>query len=90
MSEEATKEEGSFKIKKKPTMKKLGKPNEVTKINLPSKPPVVETEATKVVIPSVKVEDKNQMQSNRRLLLKIKRRNSRRRAIYSNSRNNRR
>jgi len=58
MSEEATKEEGSFKIKKKPTMKKLGKPNEVTKINLPSKPPVVETEATKVVIPSVKVEDK--------------------------------
>jgi hypothetical protein len=53
MSEEKkeVKQEGDFKIKKKPSMKKLGKQPEVTKIDL-SANKVEESEVTKVVIPS--------------------------------------
>jgi len=53
MSEEKkeVKQEGDFKIKKKPSMKKLGKQPEVTKLDLSAKK-VEESEVTKVVIPS--------------------------------------
>jgi hypothetical protein len=53
MSEEKeeVKQEGDFKIKKKPSMKKLGKQPEVTKIDL-SANKVEESAVTKVVIPS--------------------------------------
>ena len=55
MSEEKkeVKQEGDFKIKKKPSMKKLGKQPEVTKLDLSAKK-VEESGVTKVVIPSSK------------------------------------
>ena len=52
MSEEKeVKQEGEFKIKKKPSMKKLGKQPEVIKVDLSAKK-AEESEVTKVVIPS--------------------------------------
>ena len=52
MSEEKEiKQEGEFKIKKKPSMKKLGKQPEVIKVDLSAKK-AEESEVTKVVIPS--------------------------------------
>ena len=53
MSEEKkeVKQEGDFKIKKKPSMKKLGKQPEVIKVDLSAKK-AEESEVTKVVIPS--------------------------------------
>ena len=46
MSEEAVKQEGDFKIKKKPSMKKLGKTPEVSKINLSSDKKIEDSETT--------------------------------------------
>ena len=46
MSEEAVKQEGDFKIKKKPSMKKLGKTPEVSKINLSSDEKIEDSETT--------------------------------------------
>ena len=52
MSEEKeVKQEGEFKIKKKPSMKKLGKQPEVIKVDLSAKK-AEQSEVTKVVIPS--------------------------------------
>ncbi len=49
--------EGDFKIKKKPKMKKLGKKNEITKVNL-VEPKVEKKETiTKVVVPNEKKEE---------------------------------
>jgi len=48
---EEVKQEGEFKIKKKPSMKKLGKQPEVTKLDLSAKK-IAESGVTKVVIPS--------------------------------------
>ena len=46
MSEEVVKQEGDFKIKKKPSMKKLGKTPEVSKINLSSDKKIEDSETT--------------------------------------------
>ena len=46
MSEEVVKQEGDFKIKKKPSMKKLGKTPEVSKINLSSDEKIEDSETT--------------------------------------------
>jgi hypothetical protein len=46
MSEEVVKQEGDFKIKKKPSMKKLGKTPEVSKINLSSGKKIEDSETT--------------------------------------------
>ena len=51
MSEEV-KQEGDFKIKKKPSMKKLGETPEVIKVDLSSKKEDVESEVTRVEIKS--------------------------------------
>ena len=46
MSEKEVKQEGDFKIKKKPSMKKLGKTPEVSKINLSSDKKIEDSETT--------------------------------------------
>ena len=46
MSEKEVKQEGDFKIKKKPSMKKLGKTPEVSKINLSSDEKIEDSETT--------------------------------------------
>ena len=58
MSEKEVKQEGDFKIKSKPKMKKLGKKNETTKVDL-SANKKVEEEVTKV---NLKQEDANKEQ----------------------------
>jgi len=49
--------EGDFKIKKKPKMKKLGKKNEITKVNLVEPKVEKEETVTKVIVPNEKKEE---------------------------------